>query len=222
MTRFSEEAERAGWRKAEREAEIGRRVAAYDADHEGVTVESDPDKPRGEVLRPERAQALFASTKFTDEDWKQVFDADPDPMWKLIGDMVRFDALEDTPRGNRKSGAARLDPKVANLDNVRRILSPQYSTEPFPVAFEEIRRGRSLRAIAQRAGLAHYSLSRYLSGDRGLTMEVLEQIAVAGKVSPHFFREYRSMWLAQRLTEFLSSRPNESIAAVRRMTIQAD
>lgn len=148
------------------------------------------------------------------------FTEDPDLMWLLVGDMVRYVSSEETPRGERVSSRRKVQGRDRNLQAVWDIIGPRYSMEPFPVAVLELIGERSQRAFATRCGFGsggQTTLRRYIKGERPLNMPALEAIAKAGRVSPFYFIEFRALWLAQELMRAMLARPNVSVAAVKKV-----
>lgn len=157
--------------------------------------------------------------EYTFEDmWIDRFTNDPDLMWLLVGDIVRYVSSEETPRGQRTSSRRKVQDEHRNLDSVWKVLHGNYSNDPFPVAIRELIGQRSERAFATRCGFAsHETLRRYIKGARPLSMEVLEQMAKGGRVEPFFFLEYRAMWLGRELMTAMMARPNESLRAIKQV-----
>ena len=62
----------------------------------------------------------------------------------------------------------------------------------------------------------HRELSRLMRAKTQLTMYWLERIAAAGRVSPAFFREYRTMFVTERMVAVFDAHPNLSIGVMRR------
>lgn len=150
--------------------------------------------------------------------WIDRFTRDPDLMWLLVGDIVRYVSSEETPRGQRQSSRRKVQGEHRNLESVWKVLHGHYSNDPFPVAIRELIGQRSERAFAMKCGFAsHETLRRYIQGKRPLSMEALEQMAKGGKVEPHFFIEYRAMWLGRELMNAMMARPNESLRAVKQV-----
>lgn len=150
--------------------------------------------------------------------WVDRFTDDPDLMWLLVGDIVRYVSSEETPRGTRQSSRRKVQDADRNLATVWRILHGHYSQDPFPVAIKELIGERSERAFAMKCGFAsHETLRRYMRGQRPLTMEALEQMAKGGRVEPFYFIEYRAMWLGRELMNAMMARPNESLKAVKKV-----
>lgn len=149
--------------------------------------------------------------------WIDRFDRDPDLMWQIVGDIIRFVSSEETPRGARTSSRRQIQDKHRNMATVNALLSGRsYSNEPFPVAVRDLIGDRSMRLFATRAGFgSHVTLLRYLRGERPLTMDALESMAKAGRVEPHYFLEYRAMWLGRELQRAFLARPGESVRAVK-------
>ena len=161
---------------------------------------------------PERGEYTF------EDMWIDRFTNDPDLMWLMVGDIVRYVSSEDTPRGQRTSSRRKTQDGDRNLATVWRILHGHYSQDPFPVAIRELIGERSERAFAMKCGFAsHETLRRYIKGTRPLSMDALEQMAKGGRVEPFFFLEYRAMWLGRELMTAMMARPNESLKAVKQI-----
>lgn len=158
-------------------------------------------------------------TRYTFEQmWVDRFSKDPDLMWLMIGDIVRYVSADEIPRGDRTSSRRQVQDKDRNLAAVWRIIGEAYSMEPFPVAVTELIGERSLRAFATRAGFGSVeTLRRYMRGQRPLTAVALESCAQAGRVEPFYFVEYRAMWLATELQRAMLARPEASVQAVRKV-----
>jgi len=167
---------------------------------------------RGEVINDDGTAYTF------EQMWRDRFDKDPDLMWLLVGDIVRYVSADEIPRGTRTSSRRQVQDKDRNLASVWRIIGTSYSIDPFPVAVVELIGERSLRAFAGRCGFGSVeTLRRYMRGQRPLTMDALESCANAGRVEPFYFVEYRAMWLGRELQRAMLSRPNESVRAVRQV-----
>lgn len=150
--------------------------------------------------------------------WVDRFTNDPDLMWLIIGDIVRYVSADEVPRGERTSSRRQVQDRDKNLEAVWRIIGPRYSMDPFPVAIRDLIGERSLRAFAQRSEFGSVeTLRRYMRGERPLTMEAMEAMAKAGRVEPHFFVEYRAMWIARELMRAMLARPNDSLKAVKKV-----
>lgn len=168
----------------------------------------------------ENARSQFQSVKHGVEEWVSFFDKRPEVMLQILGDIYR----ESKAQEQRESGSAPTGrrPKSinGNLDDLHRMITPQYSVDTFDVAVKELIGKRSLRAFALKVPMNHHTLTRMMRGDVKLEMWRLEQIALAGKVQPAFFREYREMQLLEVIGRYLSLRPNVSITLTKR--IRAD
>ena len=164
----------------------------------------------------EKAKELYPSTGMTDKEWLTVFDANPDIMWHIIGDMYDIVlAEEERERGIRSMGR-RPARKGVSLEQLYAVVfPPTYSQEPFPKAFANLIKGKSQRQFAMKIPCNQSTLSRLLAGQVQPDLLMLERIAAAAKVNPHYFAEWRAMYLGQLITEVLLRRPNMSIQALR-------
>lgn len=150
--------------------------------------------------------------------WLDRFTNDPDLMWLMVGDIVRYVSSEETPRGLRGPSRRQTQDNHRNLATVWRILHGHYSQDPFPVAIKELIGQTSERAFAMRCGFGSpETLRRYIKGTRALSMEALEAMAKGGRVEPFYFVEYRAMWLGRELMNAMMHRPNESLKAVKQV-----
>jgi hypothetical protein len=163
-----------------------------------------------------RAKELYPSTGMGEKAWLIAFDANPDIMWSIIGDVYDFVKAEQ----ERDAGVHRLGRRPqrssASLDEVyATVFPPQYTVDPFGEAMVKLLAGRSVRAFAARVPMHHSHLSRLLTGERALDLTVLERIALAAKVPPAYFVEWRALYVGQLITRVLSERPNLSVKAVK-------
>lgn len=208
----------------DRSAEIGRRLGEWVAENP----EADTPFGRENLGRayafpsvgliekpawdPETGEYTF------ERMWVDRFTNDPDLMWLIIGDIVRYVSSEETPRGERGPSRRQTQSGHRNLSTVWRIIHGHYSNDPFPIAIKELIGQTTERAFAARCGFgSHETLRRYMKGTRPLSMEALEQMAKGGRVEPFYFIEYRAMWLGRELMTAMMARPNESLKAVKQV-----
>jgi hypothetical protein len=172
----------------------------------------------------ENAKRLYPSTtKLTEKDWVAFFDQRPDVMHAILGDIyVHTKAHMETVK---KTGR-RPKHVNGNLDELWDMLTPQYATEPFGPAVRELIGQQSLRQFAAKIPMHHYSLTRLMNGERNIvnpndpftSMKTLERIAIAGKVHPAYFIEWRTLYVMAVLNDMMQARPNVSITIFRQMT----
>lgn len=166
----------------------------------------------------ERAKREFPSTSMGEAEWVAVFDRNPDIMWAIVGDI--YDAVKTEQE--KESGVRRMGRRPAragtSMDEVYATVFPsQYSMDPFPVAFEKLIAGRSQRALAEQIPCHQVTVSRLLAGVWQPDLVMLERIAVACHVPPHFFVEYRAMLIGQMVTRVLTDQPNMGVTAMKRV-----
>lgn len=207
---FDWQASRAGLKAADRKAVLQREVDAWNENNPEVAT------PFGRE-NLSRGAGLFPHAVGDQEQmWVDRFTADPDLMWRIVGDIVRYVSSDEVPRGERTPSRRQVQSQHRNLDYVWRTIHGTFSTDPFPVAVRELIGDKSLRLFATKSGFGSVqTLIRYQRGERPLTMECLEAMAKAGRVEPHFFVEYRAMWLARELQRAMLARPAESLKAVK-------
>lgn len=166
----------------------------------------------------ERAKSQYPSTAMGEAEWVKVFDANPDIMWKIIGDI--YDAVKTEQE--KEAGIRRMGRRPArqgtSMEEVYRTIFPQqYSMEPFPVALAGLLKGRSQRQFAPKVPVNQATISRLLSGQLTPDMVMLERIALAAKVPPHYFVEYRALFVGSLITRVLTDQPNMGVSAVKRL-----
>lgn len=179
----------------------------------------EPSERRGQGADWDNAQQ-FPSIKQGEDEWVEFFDRRPDVMWQILGDIYRESKAEDLREQGKAPTGRRPKAINGNLDELWKMITPQYSILPFAEAVKELIGERSLRAFAAKIPMHHHTLTRLMRGHLKLEGWRLEQIAAAGKVNPNFFREYRERQLLDGIQRYLSARPNVSIALTKR--IRAD
>lgn len=155
----------------------------------------------------------FDSLKAGVEDWVERFDQRPDIMHAILGDIYRTVRYKDEGRVDGRRAAV----KDGSLDELNAMIAPRYSQEPFPVAVRELIGDRSLRQFAAKVPIDHRELSRFVRGEVSPSRFWLERIAKAGKVTPAFFVEWRTLYVTEVITAVFVERPNLSIGVVRKM-----
>lgn len=185
--------------------------------------EYDRQHPAEKAPNFARAKALFPHS-FGDQEkmWLERFDTEPELLWRMIGDVVRYVSSDEIPRGQRQSSLRKVQAKDRNLDAVWRIIHGNFSQDPFPVAVKELFYGRSERGFALACGLNKDTMRRYIAGSVPLTLEVLAAFAKGGRVDLFYFREARALWLSQLMFEAMMTQPNESIRAVKQLKVAVE
>lgn len=166
--------------------------------------------------------------KSVDPDvWIRFFEENPEDLTRLIRWI--FQVL-NAPAARRGGTRERV---TGTWDAVWDLLSPRYSSDPFPIAVQELMGTDSLRAFAEKVPMGHQRLWEMMNHKRGVnilrrtsgsivdveaTMTRLATIARAGKVGPAYFVEWRNLWLQQALTSALTVQPNLSIALMKQLS----
>jgi hypothetical protein len=173
----------------------------------------------------EQARTLYPSAEYGSRTWVDFFEAYPDVLTKLLGDVYRVYKAEQAKKvgSGNPAGGRRRSQVNGNLDELWSILTPRYSMEPFSISCKELMGEQSLRAFAARCGMDHRELSRYLRGTSGretsnrYTPEVywLERIALAADVHPAYFVEWRVATLVGILSDAMAKQPELSITAIK-------
>jgi len=162
------------------------------------------------------AKRKYPSTVELDQAaWIAFFDQRPDVMHAIIGDVAKV--VQATERDHKRAGR-RPAVRGGTMDDLDRLIRPRFSLLPFDQAVQELIGTRSVRAFAAKVPIHHTTLVRMMSGDRQLNMPVLEAIATAGNVTPFYFAEYRTLWVADAFTKVFASKPNLSIRAIKQLS----
>lgn len=166
----------------------------------------------------ERAKSMYPSTYLMGEkEWLTFFDTPQGfaAMGAIIGDIFdEVKAEEEKEAGVKRMG--RRPGRSASLSEVYATVFPApYSMDPFPEALTKLLNGRSQRAFAAKVPCNQSTMSRLLSGEWKPDIPMMESIAVAAKVSPAFFLEWRAMYVGQLITSTLMARPHLSITHLR-------
>lgn len=174
----------------------------------GVTV-SQRRKGKADLANADQFDSLKAGI----EDWVERFDQRPDIMHAILGDIYRTVRYKDEGKVDGRRAAVR----DGSLDELAGMITPRYSQEPFVVAVRELIGDRSLRQFAAKVPIDHRELSRFVRGEVCPSRFWLERIAKAGKVTPAFFMEWRTLFVTETITAVFVERPNLSIGVVRKM-----
>lgn len=165
-----------------------------------------------------RAKELYPSCGMGEAEWVAVFDAHPDIMWAIVGDI--YDAVkteQEKDAGIRRMGR-RPARQADSMDEVYATVFPQqYNMDPFPMAFAQLLQGRSQRAVAQRIPCDQATISRLLSGKKIPDLAMLERIADACRVPPHYFVEYRALLIGGMVTRVLLDQPTMGVTAMKKV-----
>lgn len=166
----------------------------------------------------DRAKQLYPSVEMGEKEWLAAFDKNEDIMWQIIGDV--YDAVKTEQE--KEAGIRRMGRRPArmatSMEEVYATVFPvSYSNDPFPVAFEKLLSGRSQRAFAAKIPCNQGTISRLLSGQLTPDLVMMERIATAAKVGPHFFVEYRAQVIGSMVAKILTEQPHMGIRAMKRV-----
>ena len=177
---------------------------------EGTVYEtSDRVGQRGTLGDWDNAKKWFPERSV--QDWMGLFERAPHIMHSILGDIYREVKAQQEKDAGRVRTGRRPNVINGNLAELHQIITPQFSTKPFPQALTDLRGKTSLRAFAARMGTRHGTLRRYITGVSKLDRYILEQAAAAGRVSPAYFAEYREAEIVEAFTAFLHAKPNMNI-----------
>jgi hypothetical protein len=165
-----------------------------------------------------KASADYPSTQMGEADWVRVFDARPDIMWRILGDIYDVvKAEEEKKLGRRAMGRrpSRTGVTIQELYDV--VFREPYSNEPFAVALDKLMIGKSLSEIARFVPCDKGYLSRVLNGKVPLTLVLMERVALSVDVHPSYFLEWRAKYLAGLVENVLTRQPNLAIGHMERV-----
>jgi transcriptional regulator with XRE-family HTH domain len=166
----------------------------------------------------QKAKDQFPSTQMDEAAWIKVFDRNPDIMWHLIGDIYDFaKAEEERDAGKVKVG--RRPRRDASLQEVYAVIFPElYSMDPFPDALTKLISGRlSQGQLAAKVPCDQSFISRLLAGTRTPDMVTMERIAIACRVKPAYFMEWRARYVSGLIERALVAMPQMGVRALREL-----
>ena len=162
---------------------------------------------------------MYPSTQLTEPGWLAFFDTPEGThaVGRILGDI--YDAVkaeEEKEAGLQRMG--RRPRRDGSLAEVYATIFPQsYTMEPFTVALRDLLRGRSQRAFAPRVPMDQSTLSRLMAGSLQPDLVVLERIALAAKVHPGYFVEYRAQFVGKLMERIFTQQPNMGVKAFRQV-----
>lgn len=170
----------------------------------------------------EKAKAQFPSTQLGEEAWLAFFTTPEGhhAFGRILGDIydqVKTD--EEKARGIRTMGRRPARKATSLQDVYATIFPPVHSLEPFPDALRKLLNGRSQRQFAGKIPIDQATLSKFMSGDRKPSMQMLERIAAAAGVKPNYFVEYRALYVSALVEQVLTAHPNIGIGVHRDVTM---
>lgn len=167
-----------------------------------------------------QARLIAPVEHYGEERWREHWEGHPDSFLQVLGDVYRIYKSEEAKRNGTANpqGGRRKTTIDGNMTELWALVTPTFSMESFPKAFEALQGERSLQGIAAAAGMNRGNLHRYLGrGDRRAVpgRYDLERIAKALDVHPAFFREWREFVLCEYLAGALATQPNLSITLLK-------
>lgn len=150
------------------------------------------------------------------DTWGQVLEAEPGIVHDLIQDIVKIvQSRGDADRIGRRPAA-----RAVGFDDLWKTLVPErFSGEDFPEALRALLGAESAREFAKRVPTSEATMSRFLAGKRTPTLSMMEALAIAGGVTPAYFREWRTVRLAELLRDALMRDPRIASSYAKRMSL---
>lgn len=167
-----------------------------------------------------QAAKLIAPVEHYDAaQWREHWQDNPDSFLQVLGDVYRIYKSEEAKRNGTANpqGGRRKTTIDGNITELWALVTPVFSVEAFPQAFEAIRNGRSLRQLAIRAGMSKSMVHRYTGVKPAATPDRydIERLSKALDVHPAYFREWREMVVTDLLTSIFLAKPNLSITLLK-------
>lgn len=165
-----------------------------------------------------KAKQIYESTAMGEQQWLAAFDSNPDIMWSILADIYNVVKDEEEREAGKKRMGRRPTRAASSIDELMNTVMPaQFDQEPFPEALRKLLIGKSQTQFARRVPCAQSTVSRLLSGEMEPDIVMLERVAVAAKVPPHFFIEYRAAYVSQLVQRVLTERPNLGVKVFKRL-----
>ena len=151
--------------------------------------------------------------KTVDHDFWQTYLADhPEVMHRLLGDI--YNATASNPN------------RLPTVDELRRLVTTDFSTDDFSTAVQKLLGDRSVRWLAAQMKVHHDQVLRILNGKRQIvllrdpagSMYRIEAFARALRVHPAHFVEWRRLWILSLIDDAFTVQPNLSIGVYRRFS----
>lgn len=165
----------------------------------------------------ERAWREYPSTQWGRDEIDAFLRANPEVIWRIVGDMYEAVKQEEERRAGVKPKMGRRPVrKNVPLEEVWRVIFAQpFTLEPFPVAMRELMQGASQRAFTAKLPLNQSTLSRLLSGELQPDMPMMEILAEACGVQPVYFVEYRAQYVGAMIADTFVKNPRLGIKAIK-------
>jgi transcriptional regulator with XRE-family HTH domain len=138
-------------------------------------------------------------------DWFEIFRQDPAIAGKIIGDIIKLDQERDGRPGKRPSLSEDM-----SKEKLRQLAGEDFSDYEFTKAFRILCGDRSVRAVANKVGLAPTRVHQLLHGEVAPTTQQMEQIAKGFKKKPSYFVEYRIAYIVATIAYKLETIPETS------------
>lgn len=149
------------------------------------------------------------------EFWQEFLTERPDVMHRLLAELYH---AASAVKGRRRTESA------ASVDDLWKLVTPQFSNEPFGPALKEALGKRSVRWLAAQLKVHHYQVARLINGEREIvslrdpagSMYQIEGIARALRIHPSYFVEWRRLWILSLVDDAFTAQPNLSIGVYKR------
>lgn len=166
----------------------------------------------------EGAKKRFPSVGMDEEAWLEAMTKNPDVMWTILADIYNIVKDEEERAGGKKRMGRRPTRAASSLDDLMdTVIPPQFTTEPFAESLRKLMVGRSQQQFARVVPCDQSTISRLLSGELRPDLVMIVRIAGAAKVPPHYFVEYRALYIGAVIERVLTEHPHLGVAAFKRL-----
>ncbi len=163
----------------------------------------------------ERISAVEQQYPSTVTSWAEPLQ-DVSVMGRLIGGALRVDS---TPAGTRGQTPA-LDYQTG-MARLRQLWGDDYSSLPFPEAFQVLAGGRSVAELERVTGISRSRITRITAGLATPSGKEMEMAAAAFGKPAIYWTEYRNGLVLMAVAAYLAKAPEISVGLVRQLSSHA-
>lgn len=171
----------------------------------------------GKTANWQRARILYPASDYSEGEWLALYESMPDLLTQMLGDLYRVYKSEEEKRlgTSNPQGGRRKSYINGNLDELWRVITPEYSIEPLSVSLRALSEKHGQRNLARKAHISQGNFSQMIHGGRPATRQKLEAIARAADIHPAYFLEWRTMVIQDLVARVFAMKPNVSIAVIK-------
>ncbi len=163
-----------------------------------------------------RVHAQYPSTTANQDWWYDQLESKRLREW-ILHDVLNIGMIEDSGGQDRRGSRPPLDYRVA-MEELRKLRGEDFTTLPFHESFRVLAGTRSMRHLAEKVGMSRMQCYRLYTGAIVPTGHEMEQVAVAFRKNPSFFREYRTAVVCSLTARLLDDNPERSAVIIQKLT----